>query len=93
MRVGHWSILADMKARTLALLVVAAVAGVAAAYGVASRGPLRRAGADADYYCYEVKRAWVCAYARAECEARLEREVTTEIQKRCTPHTNDGLSP
>ena len=82
-----------MKARTLALLVAAVGAGLAAAYGVASLGPPRHAGDDADYYCYELKQAWVCAYARSECDARLAREVATDVRRRCTPHNNDAVSP
>ena len=82
-----------MKARTVVLLIVALTAGVVAAYLVGSLGPVRHRGDDADYYCYELRQAWACAYARTECEARLAREVQADVQKRCTPHTSDPPSP
>ena len=82
-----------MNERTILLLAVAIAAGLSAAYFVNSRGMPRYGGSDADYYCYELRQAWVCAYARSECEARMAREDLTDIIKRCTPYTNDPPSP
>ena len=82
-----------MSGRTILLLVVAIAAGLVAAHFVASRGMPRYGGSDAVYYCYELQQAWVCAYARSECEARLAGEDKAGIKKRCTPYTNDPPSP
>ena len=82
-----------MKARTIALLVIAVAAGLAAAYLVTSLGPPKIRAADADYYCYELRQAWVCAYAKTECEARLARETPIKGRKGCTPYWNDSVSP
>jgi hypothetical protein len=83
-----------VKLKPIALLVVALMAGIAAAYLVGTLGPPRRAGADdADYYCYQLRQGGVCMYARAECEARLAREAPADVRQRCEPKTNDPPSP
>ena len=68
-------------------------AGLAAAYLVTSLGPPKTQGSDADYFCYELRQAWACAYAKTECEARLARETPTDVKKGCTPYRNDSVSP
>jgi hypothetical protein len=82
-----------VRARSIVLLIVALAAGVVASYFLASQARPRKVGDDADYYCYELRQAWVCAYARAECEARLAREVQADVLKRCMPHTDVPLTP
>jgi len=80
------------RGRTIFLLVVAMMAGVAAAFLI-WRGPPRDSGGDADEYCYQTRQASVCTYTRTECEARLAREAATDVTKRCTPQADDVLTP
>ena len=84
-----------MKQQRILILAMAVVAGVTAAYLIASRTPPRQGAAAAgDYYCYELRQAWVCAYAKSECEARLAREPQMDVKSRCTRHSSDdALTP
>jgi hypothetical protein len=86
-------ILAGVNIQRLLILAMAVAAGLAAAYFVAFRVAPRDGGQAGDDYCYELRQAWVCTYARPECEARLAREAPADVKTRCTAHAVDTLSP
>ena len=81
-----------MRAKSIVLLLVALIAGLAAF--VLARGLPTRVGTDdPDYYCYVLHRSWTCAYARADCEARLARERPEDVEKQCLPHSAYVVAP
>jgi hypothetical protein len=81
-----------VKVRTAVLLIAAVTAGLAAGFAASRLAP--SAGRQhADYYCYELRRAWACADSKTECEARLNREAPSDVTKRCAAYWNDTLTP
>ena len=82
-----------MQPRQILALILALIAG-ATAYVLVKRGVPHKIGPDdADYFCYELHKGWVCVYARADCEARQALERPADVEKGCLPHFIDVPSP
>jgi hypothetical protein len=82
-----------MPPKQMLVAIVALMSGLAA-YVFVTRGVPHRIGPeDADYFCYELHKGWVCMYARGDCETRQALEQQADIEKRCQPHYIDVPSP
>ena len=79
------------RLRQIALVIVALCFGAFASYQIAMR--TRTTADHADFYCYEMRRGWVCTYAREDCLARQEKEAAGDVTKRCAAHYDDVLTP
>jgi hypothetical protein len=86
-----------MPTKQIVVALFAVIAGLAASIAtymlVMRDAPTNKGSADADYYCYVLHQGWTCAYARADCEARLALEKPDDIEKKCLPHSDFVPSP
>jgi hypothetical protein len=82
-----------ISARRYALIALALGAGILAFLLASS--VLRPPGvADhADYYCYSLRAAWVCAQTKSECEARLASERVVDVPSHCQARYDEVLTP
>jgi hypothetical protein len=80
-------------ARSYVLILVALAAGTFAFLWARSTMRHPVAADQADYYCYDLRTAWVCTRAKADCETRLANEPSRDPKARCKAHYDEGLTP
>ena len=79
--------------RRTVVLTVAILSSIVAFLLVRSQFRSTSATDQPDYFCYTLRKAWVCAYTRPECEMRLARERPADILTRCQSHYEEVLTP
>jgi hypothetical protein len=83
-----------MKTRQFVIVFIALVVGMISSLLVARLINRNMVGAtNADYYCFELRQGWTCMYALQDCEDRLALEKQENVQKKCSLHSVDAVSP
>ncbi|HKM63120.1 MAG TPA: hypothetical protein VJY39_11590 [Acidisphaera sp.] len=82
-------------ARRSTRVVILLVALTAGAFAFVRTRALFQGGTHpgADYFCYELRQGWVCTYAEQECRLRQANEAPPDVQRGCTAHDDDVLTP